>query len=214
LAQLNEKRAMLASLVQVLRARGVRIVNDFEADAQHRQKPYQLTLLHDAGLPVPRFIATNHPPAVRRFVREVGRAVYKPLAGGATVHEVQREDLSDDRLSTLQLAPVLFQELVSGTSVRAYVVGRKVVAAAEIQSTELDYRRDEQAVVPTRLTPIERRAAVAAARTCGMAFTGVDFIRAESRFVVLECNPAPMFAVFERKAGLDVAGPLAAYLLR
>jgi hypothetical protein len=31
--------------------------------------------------------------------------------------------------------------------------------------------------------------------------------------VVLECNPSPMFAVFEDKTGADVSGPLAALLL-
>ena len=47
-----------------------------------------------------------------------------------------------------------------------------------------------------------------------MAFSGVDLIRTAQGFKVLECNPSPMFAVFEKKTGLDIAGPLAAFLLR
>ena len=46
-----------------------------------------------------------------------------------------------------------------------------------------------------------------------MRVTGVDLIRGPRGFKVLECNPSPMFAVFEEKTGLDVAGPLADYLL-
>jgi glutathione synthase/RimK-type ligase-like ATP-grasp enzyme len=46
-----------------------------------------------------------------------------------------------------------------------------------------------------------------------MRFTGVDLIRSRRRFVVLECNPSPMFAVFEEKTALDVAGPLAKYFI-
>jgi glutathione synthase/RimK-type ligase-like ATP-grasp enzyme len=212
MAQMDEKQALLTSMLLILEQRGARLVNGLEANGQHSRKPYQLHLLRRAGLPVPRYLATNDPQAVRRFVRTVKNAVYKPLAGGATVQRVKQEDLTDERLSALALAPVLFQELVAGTSVRVYVVGRRVVAAAEIQSSELDYRRAEGAVVPARLSPDERRAAVVAARACGMAFSGVDLIRRAGGFVVLECNPSPMFAVFEQKTGLDVAGPLAELL--
>ena len=213
LAQLDECGALMASVACALRAQGVPLVNDLDVNAQHGRKPYQLRLLRDAGLPVPRFLASNDPKAVRSFVRRVERAVYKPLAGGATVREVEPDDLTGERLEALAYAPVLFQELVEGTSVRVYVVGGKAVAAGEIHSTELDYRRREDAVVPARLTASERRAAVSAARACSMRFSGVDLIRAQDRFVVLECNPSPMFAVFEDKTGLDVAGPLAEYLL-
>jgi ribosomal protein S6--L-glutamate ligase len=135
------------------------------------------------------------------------------LAGGATVREVAAGDLTDDRLTALTLAPVLFQAYVPGIPVRAYVVGRRVVAAAEIHSAELDYRRGEESVVPTRLTALERRAVLAAARVCGMMFAGVDLIRSDAGFHILECNPSPMFAVFEDKTGLRVAEPLASLLL-
>ncbi|MBI5095142.1 MAG: ATP-grasp domain-containing protein [Candidatus Hydrogenedentes bacterium] len=214
IAQCAEKRAMLESLLRCFQKYGARLVNSLEANAQHSQKPFQLTLLQSAGLPVPQWLATNNPEAVREFARHVRHAVYKPLAGGATVRKLEKRDLSTKRLSALAAAPVLFQELVEGTSIRAYVVGRRVVAAAAIDSTELDYRRKEDAVTPARLTPRERHAALTAARVCGMHFTGVDLIRSQKRFVVLECNPSPMFAVFEEKTGLDVAGPLADFLIR
>ncbi|MCC6486403.1 MAG: ATP-grasp domain-containing protein [Candidatus Hydrogenedentes bacterium] len=213
LAQLDECGALLTSLLLCLREHGIPLVNGPEANSQHSRKPYQLQLLRDAGLPVPRFLASNDPKSVKDFVRTVRRAVYKPLAGGATVHEVLRKDLTRERLASLSVAPVLFQELVEGVSVRVYVVGGKAVAAGEIHSTELDYRRHEDKVVATTLSAVERRAAVKAAKVCGMRFSGVDLIRTRRGFVVLECNPSPMFAVFEEKTGLDVAGPLAAFLM-
>ncbi len=212
LAQSREKYAVLASLVLTLQSEGVRVVNPLEVNAQHSQKPYQLELLRRAGLPVPRYLATNDPRAVRRFARQVKRAVYKPLAGGATVREVEPSDLSAERLETLATAPVLFQELVEGVAVRAYVVGKMVVAAAEIRSRELDYRRGEESVTLTTLTRGETAAARRAATACGMAFAGVDMLRTSEGHVLLECNPSPMFAVFEDKTGADVSGPLAEYL--
>jgi len=213
LAQLDERLALLASLVLILKARGARIVNDLEVNAQHSRKPYQLDLLRSAGLPVPRSLASNEPAAVRAFVQTVGRAVYKPLGGGATVRAVRRQDLTRARLASLALAPVLFQERVDGVSVRAYVVGGRCVAAGEIHSTELDYRRKEDAVLATTLTKSEQRACVAAARACAMTFAGVDLVRGKDSFHLLECNPSPMFAVFEEKTGADIAGPLAEWLL-
>jgi len=212
IAQCAEKRALLESLLLDLARRGALLVNGLEANAQHSRKAHQLAILHAAGLPVPPWLATNDPQAVRAFVRAAGKAVYKPLAGGATVRLVTRADLSRKRLAALAAAPVLFQQYVAGTPVRAYVVGRKVVAAAEIHSPEIDYRRKEESVVPVTLTAMERKAAVTAARACGMAFTGVDFIRTAGGFRVLECNPSPMFAVFEKKTGMDVGGALAEFL--
>jgi glutathione synthase/RimK-type ligase-like ATP-grasp enzyme len=213
IAQCEEKRAFLESVFQGWDQAGVPIVNSLAANAQHGRKPLQLQMLESAGLPVPRWTATNDPNAVRRFAQAVGRCVYKPLAGGATVRLVEKADLTPERLSALALAPVLFQERVEGVSVRAFVAGRRVVAAAEIHSAELDYRRGEESVTPTRLTPDEQAVAVRAARACGMRFTGVDLVRGRGRFALLECNPSPMFAVFEQKTGLDVATPLAALLV-
>jgi len=211
-AQCEEKRAFLESVLLTFERAGARLVNTLEANRQHSCKPWQLYLLQRAGLPVPRWVASNDPRAVRAFVKETGPCVYKPLAGGATVRMVEKKDLGRERLASLALAPVLFQQYYAGMSVRVYVVGGRVVAAAEIRSGEVDYRREEQEVVATCLSPEERRAAVAAARACGMAFTGVDLLRGADGFRVLECNPSPMFAVFEQKTGLDVAGPLARLL--
>ena len=213
LAQMDERLALLASSILMLKKRGVRIVNDLEVNSQHSRKPYQLSLLMEAGLRVPRFVATNDVDIVLDFVRSVKRAVYKPVGGGATVRAVTKRDLTRARLESLALAPVLFQERVDGVSVRVYVVGGKCVAAAEIHSAELDYRRREDAVIATSLTKPEDRACIDAARVCSMSFSGVDLIRGAKGFHVLECNPSPMFAVFEKKTGLDVAAPLARFLL-
>lgn len=213
LAQCEEKRSFLESLLLDFERQGSQFVNSLDANRQHSHKPWQLRLLREAGLPVPRWTATNDPAAVRAFARATGPCVYKPLSGGATVRLLEKRDLSRERLDALKLAPVLFQEYYEGVSVRAYVIGRRVIAAAEIRSGEVDYRRDEREVSPIRLTAEERRVAVAAARACGMAFTGVDLIRGKDGFRVLECNPSPMFVVFEQKTGLDIAGPLAELLI-
>jgi glutathione synthase/RimK-type ligase-like ATP-grasp enzyme len=213
IAQCDEKRAMLDSFILLLARSGARLINTLEVNALHSQKPLQIALLHRAGLPVPRTLSSNDPVQVRRFVRTVKRVVYKPLAGGATVQEMTSADLSGERLATLTLAPVLFQEYIEGTAVRAYVVGRKLLGAAKIEADTLDYRTDTAATLaPVTLTKAERAAMLQSAKVSGMLFAGIDFIRTADSFRVLDVNPSPMFAVFEKRTGIDVAGPLADFM--
>lgn len=213
-AAMEEKRALLESLLLDWELRGTWLVNPPVANAQHSRKPLQLAMLERAKLPVPRWLASNDPVAIHAFTSSVGAVVYKPLAGGATVRMLEAEDLLPERMELLAAAPVLLQQFIEGVSVRAYVVGDEVVAAAEIRSPEVDYRREEGEVLPTHLTPDEAAIAIRAAATCGMPFSGVDLIRVPGKAWLLECNPSPMFAVFEDKTGLDVATPLAALLSR
>ena len=211
-AQCAEKRAFLRGWLNHLEANGCVLVNTPEANDQHQEKPRQLGLLERANLPVPPWIATNDPAVVQAFAHE-HPLVYKPLAGGATVHAVTPEDLDDERLEALALAPVLFQRRIDGLALRAYVVGGVVVAAVAIHSEAIDYRGNETAVEAITLTDAESEIAVRAAAACGMAFSGVDIIRdAEGRPWLLECNPSPMFAAIEDATGVRVAEPLAEYL--
>ncbi|MCC6142581.1 MAG: ATP-grasp domain-containing protein [Candidatus Hydrogenedentes bacterium] len=215
IAQCDEKRAMIESLIRLLALRGTRLVNSLEANALHSQKPLQLALLHRAGVPVPRSLATNDPAAVRGFARTLKRVVYKPLSGGAEVLELSAEDLTEARLGSLATAPVLFQEYIAGLAVRAYVLGRKVLGAAAIEAATLDYRADEAAALrPVKLTAEERSVMIRSATASGMHFAGIDFIRQTKGISVLDINPSPMFAVFEGRTGIDIAGPLAKWMCR
>lgn len=214
IAQCDEKRALVESFLLEQQAAGVPLFNAPEVNAQHHRKPYQLHLLATAGLPVPAWLATNDPDAVRDFLVESGQVIYKPLAGGALVQALCEKDLTTGRLAALTLAPVLFQVYVAGASVRVYVVDGRVVAAGDILSSHLDYRAGDAEAVATALSSEEEQLAVHATQVCGMGFSGVDLIRGEAGSVVLECNPSPMFAGFEAMTGADVAGPLAEALLR
>jgi len=47
----------------------------------------------------------------------------------------------------------------------------------------------------------------------GAHFAGVDLTRSPDGLGLIECHPSRTCAVFEYKSGLDVATPLAGYLL-
>lgn len=212
-AQCDEKRAFLESMLLILKRRGAKLVNGLRANSQHSRKPWQLDALEERGILVPRWLVTNNPDHLREFAESVDDVVYKPLAGGAPVRRLEVEDLLPERLESLRLAPVLFQQYIAGTPLRAYVVGRRIVAAAEILAPGVDSREDTREVRPVRLTPAERSVVLSASATCGMSFAAVDCIRATDGLVVLECNPSPMFAAFEELTGLRVGAPLADLLV-
>ncbi|HYE15997.1 MAG TPA: hypothetical protein VD968_16265 [Pyrinomonadaceae bacterium] len=199
----RERQSFLAGFVLALGRAGARLVNRPEALDQHFVKLEQLARLRAAGVPTPRTLATNDPVALRRFAEEVaGCVVYKPLAGGGLCRRLGPEDLGEGRLEALARAPVLFQEEAAGRNLRAYVVAGRVVAAYEILSDEVDYRGSEKGLTEAALTEAEREASARAAEACGMLFTGLDIKRrADGSFVVLECNPSPMFAAIEERTG-------------
>ena len=201
----RERRSFAFGFLRALEHGGARMANSPTTFGQHFVKLEQLQALRHARVPVPRTLATNDPRALIDFARGAeAPIVYKPLAGGALCRRLTSADLLPNRLALLAGAPVLFQEEVPGTNIRVYVVDDRVAASYEIVSDRLDYRGAETAVHPTEPGADEAVACLAAARACGMTFTGIDIRRREDRtFAVLECNPSPMFAAIERRTGAE-----------
>jgi len=215
LNQFREYRGVIESVVWWLADSGVPVINPPASFGAHKRKPWQLSALAAAGVPVPETCSTNDPDAVYGFTDRTDRTVYKPVGGDGNVAELEADDLEADRLSLLSNSPVQFQELVDGENLRLFVLDGSVIAAGHIVSENLDYRtepHDVERLEPTTLESEITDAAITATERLGMTFAGVDVIRTEDRFVVLEANSAPMFATFDRLAGTDVGGRLAAHL--
>ncbi len=209
----REKAEMLVSVLRRWEERGVAIYNTVTASDAVR-KPYQISRLKDAGLPVPDTLWTNDPDAVRRFAR--GRRIaYKPLAGGAATKELRPEDLGEERLARLANSPVTFQELLPGEDLRVFVLDGEVIAAYRITTSALDYRENEEKVESISLDRDLAAQCARAAAVTNLRFTGMDWKgAADGRPRILELNPSPMFLGFDRLAGTDVLGQLADALLR
>lgn len=187
------------------------MVNPTAAFVGHTRKHHQVATLARAGLRVPPFLLSNDPAALRAFARG-GRTVHKPVAGEAHVQEADEDALA----ALAEKGPVLAQRLVEGRHVRAYVVGDRVVGAAEIRfdrSQGPDYRASQQGTEAVALAPAVAEACLRAARAVGMDWTGLDLVLAKDGPWFLETNPAPMFANFERATGAPVAAALAALLV-
>ncbi len=203
----RERSTLLSSLLQRWEHGGAALYNPSSASA-NINKPYQLSLLQAAGLPVPATLWTNDPEAVRRFCRE-HEAIYKPVAGGAATRKVEPRDLTDERLSKLEAAPVCFQELLPGDDVRVYVIDGEVTCALRIETDSIDFRQNEKSIEPIEISAEVAEQCVRATATLGLRFTGMDIKGdREGRYRILELNPSAMFLGFEHRAGVDIKGPL------
>ncbi len=101
------------------------------------RKPYQLHVAAGLGFEIPATIITNDPEALKEF-RSAHRLVAKAVSSGYIPSDeghraiftsiVSDEDLQD--LAGLELAPVIFQELIEKVSdIRVTVVGGNIFAA-------------------------------------------------------------------------------------
>jgi glutathione synthase/RimK-type ligase-like ATP-grasp enzyme len=195
----RERQSFLLSVLRGLALGGRHFVNPPQAIDLHLLKLHQLELLQRAKVPVPVTLATCDGEVVRAFHARHQKVIYKPLAGGAHARRLTATDLTPERLELLRNCPALFQAEVEGDEFRAYVLDGEPVAAFQIPTDgpEVDARHNIDRARPAKLPKEGWAAALKAARTLGLVFTGVDLRRdREGRFVVLECNPTPAISFY------------------
>jgi len=115
-------------------------------------------------------------------------------------------------------ADFLVQEFIKeagGSDVRAFVIGRRVVAAMERSAADGEFRSNLHrggSASATKLTPEERRTAVKAAQTMGLSVAGVDILRSSRGPLIMEVNSSPGLRGIEEASGKDIAGRIIAYV--
>lgn len=105
----------------------------------------------------------------------------------------------------------LIQEYIKeagGADIRCFVIGEKVVATMMRKATDGDFRSNLHSggiAEKVKITPTERKTAIAAAKAMGLDVAGVDLIRSERGPLVLEVNSSPGLEGIERISGKDIA---------
>jgi len=212
------------SVVRQFEMMGTYSVNESVAISRSRDKLRSLQLLarHDIGMPITGF--ANSPDDVPDLIDMVGGAplVVKLLEGtqgiGVVLCETRKAAESVIEAFFGLKANIMVQEYIAeaaGSDVRCFVIGDKVVAAMRRQGAAGEFRsnlhRGGSAEV-TKITPSERRTAVAAARRLGLQVAGVDLIRSNHGPLVLEVNSSPGLEGIEKTSGVDVAGKIIEYI--
>ncbi len=203
-------------------ARRAAVVNPPASYDVHGLKPFEIASYLAKGWRAPDTLSTDEPRALLTLngPRAPHGRVRKDLVGGYGYTErLATPAQLDDARERVGDAALMAQERIEGDAVRAFVIGGRMLVAAEILPQdygEIDSRRGAARVRRIEISGELCELSKAVAAHWQMSFAGVDWMRAAGgrEWVLLECNSAPFFVEFERRAGADIGGALADHLLR
>jgi len=212
------------SVVRQFEMAGTFSINESVAISRSRDKLRSLQLLSRKNLGLPRTGFANYADDIPDLLKNVGGApvVIKLLEGtqgiGVVLAETKKAAESIIEAFMGLKANILVQEYVKeagGADIRCLVIGGKVVAAMKRQGAEGEFRSNLHrggSATLVKLSPIERKTAVDAAKTMGLNMCGVDLLRANSGPQIMEVNSSPGLEGIEKATGKDVAGLAIDYL--
>ncbi|MDP5290844.1 30S ribosomal protein S6--L-glutamate ligase [Oceanimonas sp. CHS3-5] len=196
---------------------GCYTLNHSAAISRSRDKLRSLQVLsgHGVGMPITGF--ANKPDDVPDLIHMVGGAplVIKLLEGtqgiGVVLAETRKAAESVLEAFMGLKANIMVQEFIEeagGADIRCFVLGDKVIAAMKRQAQEGEFRSNLHrggAAGLVRITPEERKTAVASAKAMGLQVAGVDLLRSKRGPLVMEVNSSPGLEGIEKATGKDVA---------
>ncbi len=214
------------AVVRQFEMMGVYCLNESQAIARLRDKLRSLQLLcrHDIG--VPPTVFTRQAEHVPDCIEKVDGppVVVKLLQGtqgiGVVLAESERAAGSVIEAFHGLDQNILIQKFIKeakGADIRAFVVGRKVVAAMKRQAMAGEFRSNLHRgghAGKFRLPAEYRKTALAAARVLGLRVAGVDLIESDEGPMVMEVNSSPGLEGIQKTTGLDVATAIIEHLER
>ncbi|GAA3526315.1 30S ribosomal protein S6--L-glutamate ligase [Zobellella aerophila] len=192
-------------------------LNRSAAISRARDKLRSLQLLSGKGVGMPITGFACKPGDVPDLINMVGGAplVIKLLEGtqgiGVVLAETRKAAESVLEAFMGLKANIMVQEFIDeakGADIRCFVLGDKVIAAMKRQAKEGEFRsnlhRGGKAQL-IRISPEERKTAIASAKAMGLSVAGVDMLRSKRGPLVMEVNSSPGLEGIEVATGKDVA---------
>jgi len=208
-------------LLHRLERLGIYVLNPPAAIERSVDKYYALTLLEEAGLPVPRTIATESANrALEAFQELGGDVVVKPIFGS--------RGIGSTRISDPEVAERIFraldfhhqvlylQEFVphGNYDVRIFVLGDRVLASmrrvADSWKTNVSLGAKPVYYQPPK--KIEKLG-LKAAETIGCEVAGVDILETEKSPLIIELNSQPGWKGLQSVAEVDIADEIVNYVI-
>ncbi|OEF23618.1 30S ribosomal protein S6--L-glutamate ligase [Vibrio rumoiensis] len=203
---------------------GVYPVNESVAITRSRDKLRSMQLLSRKGIGMPITGFASKPDDIKDLLEMVNGApvVIKLLEGtqgiGVVLAETRKAAESVIEAFMGLKANIMVQEYIKeagGADIRCFVIGDKVIAAMKRQAGEGEFRSNLHrggTASLVRITPEERKTAVAAARIMGLNVAGVDLLRSSRGPLVMEVNSSPGLEGIEAATGKDVAGMIVDFI--
>jgi len=213
-------------LAMQLMQRGLPVFNSPDSILRCDDKSLTYLTLKAAGLPMPRtIIAPKTYPACgypdTAFVDAAAEALGFPLvlkecfgSFGQQVYLLHDLDTLRAKVRALAGTPMLFQQMVTesfGRDVRVNVVGGRVVASILRRSTDGDFRSNLTLggeMQPYTPTPEAAALVLAAVRTLGLTFAGVDVLFGRDGPLLCEVNSNAHFKTTLACTGVNMADEL------
>lgn len=209
-------------LLHAAESKGTRVVNPPRALETCVDKYLTDVRLEAAGLPLPRTVVCQTcDDAMTAFDSLGSNVVVKPLFGS--------EGRGMLRITDREIAWRTFQTLVSvqcviyvqefirhpGWDIRAFVIGRRVVAAMK-RSNPDDWRTNVAQGGSTEACKLDedvRDLAISAAFATGALIAGVDLLQDETgHWKVVEVNAAPGWRAISSACDIDIANAIVKFL--
>ena len=205
---------------------GVYPLNESVAIGRSRDKLRCLQLLARDGVGLPTTAFANDAQRTDEILSLVGGApvVVKLLEGtqgiGVVLGETYKSAKSVIEAFHGAEVNILVQEFIQeaeGQDIRAFVVGRKIVASMERTGPKGEFRSNLHrggTAVLTELSMAEKSMALKAAQSMGLNVAGVDMLRSKRGPMVMEVNSSPGLEGIEDASGKDVAKAILEFLER
>lgn len=204
-----------------LKRLGIEVINPPSAIERTVDKYYTSTLLHEAGIPTPPTVVAESIDTAMDAFRAFGDIIVKPLFGsnGRGMVRVTDEEIAYRVFRALELDRAIYyiQKTIihSGKDIRAFVVGERVVAAAERQAQGWRTNVSRGArMAPFTLPATWESLSLQAAAATGCEYAGVDLLPAQSgELYVVEVNGIPGWRGLQSTTDLDIAGAIVDHLV-
>jgi ribosomal protein S6--L-glutamate ligase len=183
--------------------------------SQDKLRVHQILSKKHLGMPITAF--AHSPNNIDFLIKRVGGAplIIKLLEGtqGKGVILAQTSNAAHSVMSAFAKLNAFFlvQEFIEeagGEDIRCFVIGDKVIASIMRKAVEGEFRSNLHlggSAKIVKLSPSERKMAVAAAKAIGLRVAGVDIVRSKRGPLVLEVNSSPGLEGIETATGKDVA---------
>lgn len=209
-----------AAVIRQFELMGIYTATRSEALLMARDKLKCLQKISAAGIDVPRTFTAGGPEDIPTLIDRMGGApvVIKLLESTHGVGVI----LAESRNAAVAMAetffklnqPVILQEFIeeaAGSDIRAFVVGKRVVASMKRQAISGEFRSNLHrgaAATPEPLSQQETEIVLMAARLMGLEVAGVDILRSKRGPLVMEVNASPGLEGIEMTTGIDIAGAI------
>jgi ribosomal protein S6--L-glutamate ligase len=196
---------------------GVWPLNESVAIGRSRDKLRSLQILSRDGVELPVTAFANYTSAADDILNMVGGVpvVIKLLEGtqgiGVVLGETKKSAKSVIEAFQGVDVNILVQEFIKeaeGRDIRAFVIGKEIVATMERAGPKGDFRSNLHrggTAAEVKLSKAEKVTALKAAKSMGLNVAGVDMLRSKRGPVVMEVNSSPGLEGIENATGVDIA---------